>query len=300
VEQLLADWHPDLVLREPCEYASAVAAHGLGIRTAQVAISLAHAEAGAITTAAPALEAHRPGLTEELRCSEYLTRFPSSLDPSPFAATVRYREPNAPRGQLPDWWGGSDAPLVYLTFGTVLGHMTIAPAVYETAMRAVAGLGCRVLLTIGRQVDPASLGPVPMNVHIEPWVDQADVFARARLVVCHGGSGTMFGALAAGIPVVAVPLFADQFENSRLLGRSGAGVVVETPAPHIDGSRSPIGMDDAPRITEAISVVLASSAYRRRAGRIAAEVAAAPTADEVVGELLRVREARPPGDRRRA
>jgi UDP:flavonoid glycosyltransferase YjiC (YdhE family) len=286
VERVLADWHPDLVLREPCEYASAVAAPGMGIRTAQVAISLADAEAGAITTAAPALEAHRPGLTDELRRSAYLTRFPSSLDPSRFAATLRYQEPEASVGELPDWWDGSDTPLVYLTFGTVLGHMTIAPVVYETAMRAVAGLECRVLLTIGRQVDPASLGAVPGNVHIEPWVDQADVLARAGLVVCHGGSGTMFGALAAGVPVVAVPLFADQFENGRRLARSGAGVVVEAPAAEIDGSRSPIGRDDAPRIAEAISVVLASGAYRRQAGRVAAEVGAAPTADEVIGQLL--------------
>jgi hypothetical protein len=286
MERVLADWRPDLVLREPCEYASAVVAHRMGIRTAQVAISLAEAEFGGISVVAPALEPHRRGLTKELRRSEYLTRFPASLDPSPFAATIRYREADGQSGQLPDWWGGSGAPLVYVTFGTVLGHMTIAPVVYATAMRAVAALDVRVLLTIGRQVDPVSIGPVPANVHVEPWVDQADVFASTRLVVCHGGSGTMFGALAAGVPVVAVPLFADQFLNGRLLGRSGAGVVVEAPAPLLDGSRPGIRPGDAPRITKAIDAVLASEAYERRAGHIAAEVAAAPTVADVIGELM--------------
>jgi UDP:flavonoid glycosyltransferase YjiC (YdhE family) len=33
----------------------------------------------------------------------------------------------------------------------------------------------------------------------------ADVMRGASLVVCHGGSGTVFGALAAGIPLVCVP-----------------------------------------------------------------------------------------------
>jgi hypothetical protein len=42
----------------------------------------------------------------------------------------------------------------------------------------------------------------------------------------HGGSGTADGALAAGVPVVVVRLFADQFENGRRLADGGAGLVV--------------------------------------------------------------------------
>ena len=60
---------------------------------AQVAISLAEAEAGSIAAAAPALEEHRQGLVSELRAQPYLTRFPASFDPSPFADTVRFHEP---------------------------------------------------------------------------------------------------------------------------------------------------------------------------------------------------------------
>ena len=92
MEQTCADWVPDLVLRDPCEYASAVVAHRLRIPTAQVAISLADAEDESIAAAAPALEEHRRGLVGELRASPYLTRFPASLDPSPFPTTVRFHE----------------------------------------------------------------------------------------------------------------------------------------------------------------------------------------------------------------
>ena len=59
-------------------------AHGAGIATHQVGISVADGESASISIAAPALERFRPGLADELRASPYLTQFPASLDPSPF------------------------------------------------------------------------------------------------------------------------------------------------------------------------------------------------------------------------
>jgi hypothetical protein len=181
MRRLSDEWRPDLVLRDPCEYASAVVAHERDIPTAQVAISLADVELGSIMVATPALEAHAAGLADALRASPYLTRFPESVDRSSFAVTYRYHEPRkGPIAALPDWWPRHDGPLVYLTFGTVLGHMSIALDVFRAALDAVADLPVRVLLTIGHRLDPSTLGVVPCNVHVERWVDQSDVFAVCR------------------------------------------------------------------------------------------------------------------------
>jgi UDP:flavonoid glycosyltransferase YjiC (YdhE family) len=267
-----ADWQPDLVLRDPTEYASAVVVHDRSIPAAQVGLSLAEVEAGSIEVARPALEEHRTGLTATLWATPYLTRFPASLDPSPFATTVRFREPAAVPTPLPDWWPGVPGPLVYVSFGGVLGHMSRAAGAFRTALTAVADREARVLLTVGRAFDPAALGPAPAHVHVERWVDQADVLAGADLVVSHGGSGTTYGALAAGVPVVAVPMFADQFENARRVTAAGAGVT------------APAG--DAPAIAAAIDRVLADPSYARAAGRIAAEMAAVPPIDDVLTALL--------------
>lgn len=286
---LVADWRPDLVLREPCEYASAVVALEHDIARAQVAISVAEAEDGAIAVAAPALEPHGAAVVDDLRAMPYLTRFPRALDPSPFPATVRYREsqPAPPAGGLPAWWSGSDAPLVYVTFGTVLAHMTIAADIFRTALAAVAALDARVLFTVGRRFDPAGLGAVPDHVHVEQWVDQADVLGAADLVVCHGGSGTVFGALAAGVPIIAVPLFADQFENGRRVAAAGAGTVVTSLHDGDgDGARRLIALDDAPRIRAAIDDVLAAPSYLESARAIAAEMTATPDAATVLHRLL--------------
>lgn len=286
MEQTFAEWSPDFVVRDPCEYASAVVAGQLGVRTAQVAISVAEGEAASIGVASPALEAHRTGLVAELWESPYLTRFPAALDASPFPTTIRFREPAPVAGDpLPDWWKGSDAPLVYVTFGTVLGFMTLAADVYRTALRAISDVDARVLLTVGRKFDLSTLGPVPANVHVETWVDQARVLRDADLVVCHGGSGTVYGALAEGIPVVVVPVFADQFENGRRVAEAGAGLIVE-PTQAGDGDRTVITEADAPRITVAINDALADASYREAAESIAAEMRATPTVDEVLATLL--------------
>jgi UDP:flavonoid glycosyltransferase YjiC (YdhE family) len=283
MERAFAQWRPDLVLREPCEYASAIVAARTGIPVAQVAISLAEAEAGSIAAAGPALERHRAGLIGELWDSPYLTRFPASLDPSPFERTVRFRESNGTPGSLPDWWAGSDAPLVYATFGTVLGSMSIAADVYRMVLAAVSDTRARVLLTVGRRFDRATLGSVPAHVHVEAWVDQVEVLGQADVVVCHGGSGTVLGALSAGVPLAVVPLFADQFENARRIAAAGAGLVVEDATQRTGGS---IDARAASHVRDSIEAVLGDSSYLGRARSVAAEMAASPGPDEVLARLL--------------
>jgi len=125
LEEACDDWRPDLVLHETCEYSAVVAAGRRGIPHAQVAISLAQVEASALAHTAPALEPYDGRIGDHIKASAYLTRFPPSVDPSPYPATLRFREAGPadvggpPSAPLPDWWEGSDAPLVYVTFGTM-------------------------------------------------------------------------------------------------------------------------------------------------------------------------------------
>lgn len=278
-------WPPDLVLRETCEHASTVVAAERGLRVAQVGISVAAGEWTAIGLSAPSVAEHAAGAPALNRSMPYLTRFPASIDPSEFPTTVRYHVPPAPAAPLPDWWDGSTAPLVYVTFGTVLGHMSFAADIYRLVLDAVTDLEARVLLTVGRRFDPAQLGDVPAQVHVEPWVDQADVLAHADVVVAHGGSGTVYGALGAGVPLVCVPVFADQFTNARLVADAGAGLAVSVP-PVEGAARTVIGSDQRDSITAAIHAVLADPRFALGASRIAAEMSATPTAESVMAALL--------------
>ena len=100
-------------------------------------------------------------------------------------------------------------------------------------------------------------------------------------MVCHGGSGTTIGALAAGVPLVVMPLFADQPMNARRVAAIGAGLAVGAP----DRGEPPV---DAPTLRAAIERVLADDGFRRGAEAVADEMRSLPGADAVVAELLRV------------
>ena len=67
------------------------------------------------------------------------------------------------------------------------------------AVYALADEPIRVLLTLGTEVDPLDLGPVPDNVHVERWVPQGAVMPHAAAMVGHGGSGSTLMAMAAGL-----------------------------------------------------------------------------------------------------
>lgn len=81
-------WQPDLIVREPCEYASAVAAHETGIAHVEVGISLAAIERGVLEMVTPIIERCRPGVAEAIGAAPYVTSFPASLDPSPWPDTA--------------------------------------------------------------------------------------------------------------------------------------------------------------------------------------------------------------------
>jgi UDP:flavonoid glycosyltransferase YjiC (YdhE family) len=53
------------------------------------------------------------------------------------------------------------------------------------------------------------------------------VLERAAAVVCHGGMGIVQKALAAGVPIVAVPFGRDQPEVGRRIAESKTGVQVK-------------------------------------------------------------------------
>ncbi|MCU1491495.1 MAG: glycosyltransferase, family [Acidimicrobiaceae bacterium] len=282
LERVVEAWHPHLVLREPCEYASAAVATRAGIPFATVAISVADGEARCLNLAEPVLEPYASGLAAQIRRSPYLTRFPPSIDPEVFPVTLRYREPTTDAQSLPDWWPGREGPLVYMTFGTVFGQLELAGDGYRRALEAAAELSARVLLTVGPGTDPASLPAPPPNVRLERYVPQQDVLDAASLVITHGGSGTCLGALAAGVPLVVVPFFADQFENGRRLARAGAALVA---APEVRGA---VSANDSQRIVGAARAVLGDPAYRRAAAALSAEIRDSPCVDELLQDRLLV------------
>ena len=293
----MRDWRPDVVLRESCEFASLVAAERLGVPHVHVGIFL---EMGGMLEWEPLAEPldrlrARAGLSRDPRPERiwdepYLTLTPRALeDPGapPPAGTRRYHEPAAPARPLPDWWDGADDPLVYVSFGSVAAGAGFYPGLYRAAVDALAGLPVRVLLTVGTDVDPAELGPVPASVRVERWVPQSAVTPHAAAMVGHGGSGSTLMAMAAGLPLALIPLFADQPANARRVAALGAGIALGPVAEGGDGATLVAGMavERLTGLRAAVEAVLHAPGHRRAARAVADEIAALPPVDDVVGLL---------------
>jgi UDP:flavonoid glycosyltransferase YjiC (YdhE family) len=276
-------FRPDVVLYDVSEFAAPLAAETLGVPAVCVGITVTPDFLGLAPTMARELDRLRADLgmrpdpdMDMLGCAPYFTLTPAEMEdpaePSPVQA-MRFREDDPPARPLPDWWAGSDWPLVYLTFGSVAPSMDFFPSLYRDALEALSLLPVRVLVTIGRERDPAELGPVAPNVHVARWVPQADVMPHADVLVCHGGSGTVRSALCAGVPTVVIPLFADQPYNARRVEALGAG----------------LALDGVKGLGEAVRRILGEGSYRAAAQRIAGAARALPTVDlapEIVYELV--------------
>lgn len=275
-------FRPSMIVRESQEYAGLLAAEKFGVPHIRVAISARNGEEERFSLCAGALDGHRRtiGLPPDpaaghLRGEMAFTLFPASLESADAAKgpVRRFRAVRSTPKPLPDHWSGSKEPFVYVTLGTVAGTMDDMKSTYGVVMEALRGTPVRALLTIGKDLPMEALGEVPGNVHVERFVPQDDVIPHAAAVVCHGGSGTTLGTLAAGVPVVVVPMFADQPDNAERVEAAGAGLAMPPRAATADGIR------------RALVRVLAESSFRDVARKIAAEMAALPPTDDAVAEL---------------
>ncbi|HTJ68379.1 MAG TPA: glycosyltransferase [Actinospica sp.] len=295
--ELCASWKPDLVVHEACDYASPIAAHRAGIPHVQIAIGLAWIEWGCLHGyAAEVLPAFEPDAVRIIAEAPYVTRLPEGLDPSEFPRTVRYQVPEPPAAEpSADSAEGEFAADVYATLGSLAGNSQWSPGAYRVLLDACALLRrsrpeISVLLTTGRALDPATLGAVPGNVRVEQWVPQDRAFAAAKAVVQHGGSGTAYGALSAGLPSVFFPLFSDQPHNASLISAAGAGIQVDTEELREHGM--PVAAEPADRarlaalaeeVAAALLAVLDDPSYAARAGELGAQLRAQPSLETVVG-----------------
>lgn len=275
-------WRPDLLACEELDFGATVAAErrALPHATVLVTASGSFVRPGVV---APALDEVRgehglppdPSLAAPYR-HLLLSPFPPSLrDPAfPPPATLHgFRSLSPIRAAA----GRGGAPLVYFTLGTVFN--VECGDLFQRVLAGLRELAVDVVAAVGRDVDPAELGPQPARVRVECWVSQAELLPRCRLVVSHGGSGSVLGALAHGLPMLLIPLGADQPLNAARCEALGVARVLDAQAA-------------TPRdVREAVSELLDAPAPRRAAELVRDEIAALPGPEHAVARLERLRRA---------
>jgi UDP:flavonoid glycosyltransferase YjiC (YdhE family) len=276
-EALTRKFAPDLVISETADFVGPLIARMLGRPNATVGVLLVLQDEWLRLSAAGVARhweaaGFRVPNDAGLYTHLYLNQWPRQLQRArvldlPVVRDLRPVSFGTGADLPPDLEGiGQDRPMVYVTLGTIFGD----PAVLSTILDGLSDLDIDVVTTVGPNGDPEGVGIRPANFHVRRFVPQGALLPRCKLVITHGGAGSVLGPLSYNIPLVLVPSGADQEENAVQVAAVGAGRVI---------SRTDL---TPTAVKEATIEVLAHDASTHAARRVGDEIAAMPAARTVV------------------
>jgi MGT family glycosyltransferase len=190
----------------------------------------------------------------------------------PTTASFEYPRSDLPAhahfvGPLP--WRGGDSPALPEALGPAIAagrpiifvcqgtFMTMDYPIVRLALAALGSEPVTVVVSTGRELDAGELGELPPNAIVRPSLDLARLFPHCALAIVHGGFGTVSEALSAAVPLIVMPLFADQPEVAQRCEVAGVGVRLDPRT------------CDAASLRDAVRELLTEPRYRLAAQRIA-------------------------------
>ena len=272
LESIMSHWRPHLVVHEMAELAAPLISTAQGVPYVDVgygslidrALLMAAGTAAAPHWHARGMEPHPlAGVFRHL----YIDPCPPTLQNPEIAdlTSVQQLRPTVTENvdQRPSWMISLPYnQTVYLTLGTIWNTDI---DLFRLAIDALANR-VNLIVTIGRQNDPAMFGPQPAGVIIRSYIPQDELLPWCDAAVVHGGSGTVLGALAHGVPLLVLPQGADQWSNAERVAAAGAGLRLLRDEVSIDAIR------------HAVTKLLNEPSYRRTSTTIQGEIRVMPSA----------------------
>jgi MGT family glycosyltransferase len=171
----------------------------------------------------------------------------------------------------PPWPADNHDPLVLVALSSTFQNQI---DVLTRIAKALAGLRLRVLVTLGPALDPTSIH-TDDNIVCVPTAPHGLIIPQAAVVITHCGHGTTLKALAAGVPLVCMPMGRDQNDTAARVVARGAGI-------RLKPSASPA------IIRRAVERVIADPKYHQSALRLREDIGAEVRASDVAAEIERV------------
>jgi MGT family glycosyltransferase len=169
------------------------------------------------------------------------------------------------------WPADHPDPLILVGFSSTFQDQG---PVLRRVVEALSTLPVRAVVTLGQMLHPDEVASTD-NVYVVSSAPHDQILEHASLVVTHCGHGTTLRALAAGVPLVCIPMGRDQNDTAARVVHHGAGVRV-TPR------------SSAKAIRAAVEQVLHDRRYRSNATRLAQVIAEEARHVDVVDELERL------------
>ena len=160
----------------------------------------------------------------------YITQIPKEFDfenpllPPQFHYTGPFHDGQGrPKQDFP-WDRLTGEPLIYASMGTLMNGRA---DVFRTILAGVAKhKGTQLVLSIGDQLEPKQIGPVPGNAIIVKQTPQLEVLKRASVCITHAGLNTVLESLTQGIPLVGIPITFDQPGVATRIAAKKTGVTM--------------------------------------------------------------------------
>jgi MGT family glycosyltransferase len=184
--------------------------------------------------------------------------YPRTTLPANFHYVGPLREPTE---TTPFPWDRLDGRrLVYASLGTLQNRR---PGLLRTIAAACAHTDVQLAISHGGGLSDEQAGTLPGAPIVVPYAPQRALIARASLTITHAGLNTVLDSLAAGVPLITIPITYEQPAIARRVERTGAGATI------------PFGDLREEALRELALRVLNSSDYRNAAQRMAACIACA-------------------------
>lgn len=128
-----------------------------------------------------------------------------------------------------------ECPLVYISMGTVINDRR---DFYAKCIEALRDQNVNVVISCGNAVNRESLGVLPDNIHVYPYVDQLDILSKADVFITHCGMNSVSESLYMAAPMVLYPQTSEQKAVARRVMEIGAGTALNDDS--IDGIRASV------------------------------------------------------------
>ncbi|XP_025199769.1 UDP-glucuronosyltransferase 2B18-like [Melanaphis sacchari] len=127
---------------------------------------------------------------------------------------------------LNDFINNADYGVILFSLGSVVSEASLSADKLYNILDAFSKLKQRVIM----KFDAEKLKiQSPMNVKVVKWFPQRDLLAHPKvlLFITHAGAMSVIETIHCGVPVVAIPIFGDQFFNTHLLIEKEVAVAIE-------------------------------------------------------------------------
>jgi len=146
--------------------------------------------------------------------------------PPQLPSNVRYAgamldDPSWAGTWTPPWPASNHDPIVLVGLSSTFQDQL---AVLQRIVAALAELPVRAIVTLGPALSGIELRSPAPHVAIVGAAPHAAILREAALAVTHCGHGTVMRALAAGVPLVCMPMGRDQGDTAARVVHHGAGV----------------------------------------------------------------------------